>query len=58
LVNSSTSASSSIAGALLAAAIFEYRLFHDRVIRWDLFSVVALMVVVKMSMMVWYRFND
>jgi hypothetical protein len=47
-----------IAGALLAAAIFEYRLFHDRVIRWDLFSVVALMVVVKMSMMVWYRFND
>ena len=47
-----------IAGALLAAAIFEYRLFHDRVIRWDLFSVVALMVVVKISMMVWYRFND
>jgi hypothetical protein len=53
----STSAAG-IAGALLAAAIFEYRLFHDRVIRWDLFSVVALMVVVKMSMMVWYRFND
>jgi hypothetical protein len=47
-----------IAGALLAAAIFEYRLFHDRVVRWDLLSVVALMVVVKMSMMVWYRFND
>jgi hypothetical protein len=47
-----------IAGALLAVALFEYRLFHDRVIRWDLLSVVALMVIVKMSMMVWYRFND
>jgi hypothetical protein len=47
-----------IAGALLAVALFEYRLFHDHVIRWDLFSVVVLMVAVKLSMMVWYRFND
>jgi hypothetical protein len=47
-----------LAGALLAAALFEYRLVHDHVISWDLLSVVGLMVVVKMSMMVWFRFND
>ena len=53
----STSAAG-IAGALLAVALFEYRLVHDHVIRWDLLSVALLMVVVKMGLMVWYRFND
>lgn len=47
-----------ILGALLAVALFEYRLFHDHIISWDLLSVVLLMVVAKMSMMLWYRFND
>lgn len=47
-----------LAGALLAVALFEYRLFHDHTIRWDLLSVVVLMVAVKMSLMLWYRFND
>ena len=47
-----------LTGALLAAGLFEYRLFHDHTISWDLLSVVALMVAVKMSMMLWYRFND
>lgn len=47
-----------ILGALLAVALFEYRLFHDHIISWDLLSVVLLMVVVKLSMMVWYRLND
>jgi hypothetical protein len=47
-----------LAGALLAVTLFEYRLFHDHVIRWDLLAVVLLMVVVKMSMMLWYRFSD
>ena len=47
-----------IFGALLAVALFEFRLFHDHVISWDLFSVLLLMVAVKMSMMLWYRFND
>jgi hypothetical protein len=44
-------------GALLAVALFEYRLFHDHAISWDLLSVLLLMVVVKMSMMLWFRFN-
>jgi len=47
-----------IVGALLAVILFEYRLFHDRVVSWDLLAVVLLMVTVKMSMMLWYRFND
>ncbi len=47
-----------IVGALLAVGLFEFRLFHDHVISWDLLSVVVLMVIVKMSMMVWYRIND
>jgi hypothetical protein len=47
-----------IVGALLAVGLFEFRLFHDHVISWDLLSVVFLMVIVKMSMMVWYRIND
>ncbi len=47
-----------IVGALLAVVLFEYRLFHDHRVSWDLLSVALLMVLVKMGMMVWYRFND
>jgi hypothetical protein len=47
-----------IIGALLAVVLFEYRLFRDHVVSWDLLAVVLLMVTVKMSMMLWYRFND
>ncbi len=46
-----------IVGALLAAALFEYRFFHDHVLSWDLLVVMFAMVVVKMAMMLWYRFN-
>jgi hypothetical protein len=53
----STSAAG-IAGALLAVGILEYQLFHDHVIRWDLLAIVVVMVVVKLSLMLWYRFND
>lgn len=53
----STSAAG-IAGALLAVVLFEYRLFHDHRVSWDLLAVALLMVLVKMGMMVWYRFND
>ena len=52
--------STSLAGimaALVAVALFEYRLFHDRFISWDLLAVLFTMIVVKISMMIWYRFN-
>lgn len=47
-----------IFGALLAAALFEYRLFHDHIVSWDLLAVVVLMLVLKLAMMLLYRFND
>lgn len=53
-----SSSLAAILGALLAVALFEYRLFHDHVVSWDLFAVVLLMVVVKLAMMLWYGFND
>jgi hypothetical protein len=46
-----------IAGALIAVVLFEYRLFHDHFISWDLLAVLGSMVAVKMGLMLWYRFN-
>ena len=53
--------SSSIAGiatALLAIALFEYRLIHDHVWSWDLVSIALAFVVIKMSLFAWYRMNS
>ena len=47
-----------IAGALLAAAIFYYQMFVNHVPRWDLFAVVATAAVVKIAVLIWYRFTD
>jgi hypothetical protein len=47
-----------IVGCLVAAGLFEYRLFHDHLVSRDLFAVILTMAVVKVAMMVWYRFND
>ena len=52
--------SSSVAGfsaLIVAVGIFEYRIFADHVISWDLFAVILTFAVVKMSMFAWYRFN-
>ncbi len=46
-----------IVAVLVAVGLFEYRYFHDHFISWDLITVAFSMVIVKMSMMVWYRFN-
>jgi hypothetical protein len=53
--------STSIAGLVTvfaAACIFEYRLIVNHQISWDLFAVVLTMAVVKVAMMLWYRFHD
>jgi hypothetical protein len=47
-----------IAGCLVAVGLFEYRLFRNHFISWDLFAVALAMALVKMSMMVWYRLSD
>jgi hypothetical protein len=53
----STSAAG-IAATTLAIVLFEYRLVRDHVWSWDLLAVAVCAVVVKMSLMVWYRLND
>jgi membrane protein YdbS with pleckstrin-like domain len=53
--------STSIAGiiaCLVAVGIFEYRFFFNHFWSWDLLAVAVSMVVVKMSLMIWYRFHD
>lgn len=52
--------SSSLAGfstLIVAGGIFEYRIFVDHIIRWDLAAVILTFAAVKMSMFAWYRFN-
>lgn len=46
-----------IIGCLVAVVLFEYRFFANHLVSWDLLAVAFSMVAVKMSMMLWYRFN-
>ena len=53
--------STSVAGltsCIVAVCIFEYRLIFQQLISWDLFAVVSIMALVKIAMMLWYRFKD
>ena len=53
--------SSSIAGfatLILAAVLFEYHIFAENKIDWDLLAVIATFAVVKMSLFAWFRFKD
>ena len=53
--------STSIAGivtAELALLLTGYFYFFRHVWRWDLFAVGMTFVVVKLGLMVWYRFTD
>jgi hypothetical protein len=47
-----------LAGALVAAAVLEYRIFAKGVISWDLLAVLGTMVAVKMTLMIWYKLRD
>ncbi len=47
-----------IVGGLVALLLFEYRIFHDHIISWDLLAVALAMVTAKLSLMIWYRFKD
>ena len=53
--------SSSIAGfatIIMAACVFEYRIFVNHVIDWEMGAVVLAFALVKTSMFIWYRFSD
>ena len=46
-----------MAGALVAAGLFLYRLYIDHLIEWDVFAVLAVIALIKISMMIYYRFR-
>ena len=53
--------SSSIAGfatLILAGILFEYHIFAENKIDWDLLAVIATFAIVKMSLFAWFRFKD
>lgn len=47
-----------ISAVVLAMLLFLYRLLFDHVVSWDLFAVGLTSAVVKLSLMIWYRFTD
>jgi hypothetical protein len=47
-----------VTGGIVAMGLFAYRYYADHVWSWDLFAVGATMAVLKMALMVWYRFTD
>lgn len=47
-----------LSAAFLAGGLFMYHLVAEHVYRWELFAILLTAAVVKMSLMVWYRYND
>jgi hypothetical protein len=43
-----------IAGGLMALGLFSYRYYAGHFWSWDLFAVIATILLVKLSMMAWY----
>lgn len=46
------------AAAVVAAGLWFYRHYRDHVWNWDLLAVLATMALVKVTVLVWYRFRD
>ena len=52
---------SSLAGfacVFAALGLFEYRFLHDRLWSWDLFAVMMVFIVVKLTTFAWHRMHD
>lgn len=47
-----------IIGGLVAIALFGYRFYVNHIWSWDLFTVAITIVVVKLTVMTWYRLTD
>ena len=45
------------AGALSGIAVFEYRIFADKIVNWDLMIAPTVMLAVTLTLMVWYFFR-
>jgi len=44
--------------AVLAILLFAYRFYMDHVWSWDLLAVGLTFVVVKFTLLLWFRFTD
>ncbi|MGA3088143.1 MAG: hypothetical protein ABSD75_06000 [Terriglobales bacterium] len=47
-----------IVGGMVAIGLFIYRYNFDHLWSWDLFAVIATILGVKMSIMIWYWLTD
>lgn len=47
-----------IVGGVVAICLFGYRYYVNHVWSWDLFVVIATILIVKLAVMAWYRLND
>jgi hypothetical protein len=45
-------------GGLLAIALFAYRYFFQGLWSWDLLAVGLTVAIVKVAVLLWYRFTD
>ena len=47
-----------IAGGVSALLLFAYRYYVQHRLNWDLLAIAVLIVVLKLALMMWYRFTD
>jgi hypothetical protein len=47
-----------VTGGVLSILLFAYHYYIDHIWSWDLFAVATTIVMVKVSLMIWYRFTD
>jgi hypothetical protein len=53
--------STSVAGVtsgLLGICLFAWRYYHDHIWSWDLLALTFTFIVVKLTLLAWYRFTD
>lgn len=48
----------SMIGVTLAMSLFAYHYWEDHVWNWELFSIGAVMALVKQGVMAWYRHTN
>ena len=47
-----------ITGGFVAIGLFAYRYYVDHFWSWDLLAVGVTIVLVKLTLMIWYRWTD
>ena len=48
----------SMAGVTVAMGLFAYHYWKDHVWNWELFSIGAVMALIKQGLMAWYRYRN